>query len=132
MLERMALWLKDEIMQVEINEVPTNQGHLSIHIEVAADMNISAFVARQKVTGFVVDEISTQLRGREPVLVVGERIRWRVPVWLSLPPTGDLGEVGSIEVDVETGQLEITEVLIQEITLRAAELANRTSHSTAV
>jgi hypothetical protein len=90
-------------------------------------MNISAFVARQKVTGFVADEISTQLHGKEPVLVVGvgERIRWRVPVWLSLLPTGDLGEVGSIEVDVEDGQLEITEALIQEIMLRATELANR-------
>lgn len=112
-------------MQAEIDKLPSNQGRLSVHIEVAADMNISAFVARQKVTGFVVDEISTQLHGRDPILVVGERIRWRVPVWLSLPPTGDLGEVGTIEVDVETGQLEITEALIQEMTLRAAELASR-------
>jgi hypothetical protein len=91
-----------------------------------ADMSILASVARQKVTGFVVYEISTQLRGREPTLVVGERIRWRVPIWLSLPPTGDLDEVGTIDVDVETGRLEITEALIQEITLRARELANRT------
>jgi hypothetical protein len=115
-------------MQVEIDKLPSGQGRLSVHIEVVADMNISAFVARQKVTGFVVDEISTQLQGRQPTLVVGERICWRVPVWLSLPPTGDLGEVGVIEVDVETGQLAITEALLQEMTLRATELANRTSH----
>lgn len=117
-------------MQAEIEQVPLNSGRLSVHIEVAADMNISAFAARQKVTGFVADEISTQLHGKEPTLVVGERIRWRVPVWLSLPPSGDLGEVGSIEVDVESGQLEITEALIQEITLRASDLANRTAHTT--
>jgi hypothetical protein len=117
-------------MKVEIDKLPSSQGRLSVHVEVAADMNISAFVARQKVTGFVIDEISTQLHGKEPTLVVGERIHWRVPVWLSLPPTGDLGEVGSVEVDIETGKLEITEVLIQEITLRAAELASRASHPT--
>ncbi len=117
-------------MKVEIDKIPSNQGRLSLHIEVAADMNVSAFVARQKVTGFVADEISTQLHGTEPTLVVGDRIRWRVPVWLSLPPTGDLGEVGTIEVDVESGQLVITEALIQEITLRAKELADRTSHPT--
>ena len=116
-------------MQVEIDKLPSSQGRLSVHIEVSADMNISAFTARKKVTRFVVDEVSTQMRGGEPTLVVGERIRWRVPVRLSLPPTGDLGEAGAIEVDVETGQLEITEALIQEITLRATELANRTSHS---
>ena len=115
-------------MKVEINKLPANQGRLSVHIEVAADMNISAFAAQRKVTGFVADEISTQLHGGEPVLVVGDRIRWRVPVWLSLPPTGDLGEVGALEVDVETGQLEITEALIQEITQRADELARRASH----
>jgi hypothetical protein len=118
------------LMRVEIDKLPSNQGRLSVHIEVTANMNVSAFVARQKVTGFVADEISTHLHGREPVLVMAERIRWRVPVWLSLPPTGDLGEVGAIEVDIETGQLEITEALIQELTLRAAEVADRTSHST--
>jgi hypothetical protein len=118
-------------MQVEIDKLPSNQGRLSLHIEVAADMNVSAFVAARKVTGFVADEISTNLHGTEPTLVVGERIRWRVPVWLSLPPTGDLGEVGSIEVDVETGQMEVTEALIEEITLRATELSQRTPHSTA-
>src|SRR5688572_11512551 len=103
----MTRYRRSDLMQVEIDKLPSNKGRLTIHIEVVADMNISAFVARQKVTGFVVDEISTQLRGREPTLVVGERIRWRVPVRLSLPPTGDLGEVEAIEVDVETGQLEI-------------------------
>lgn len=116
-------------MQVQIDKLPSHGSRLSVHIEVVADVNVSAFVARRKVTGFVADEISTNWHGAEPTLVVGERIRWRVPVWLSLPPTGDLGEVGSIAVDVETGQLEITEALIQEITLRATELASRTSHS---
>ena len=91
-------------------------------------MTLSAFAARRKVTGFVADEISTQLHGGDPVLVVGDRIRWRVPIWLSLPPTGDLGEAGALEVDVETGQLEITEALIQEITQRADKLARRSSH----
>ncbi len=110
-------------MKVEMGKLPSNQGRLSVHIEVSADIFISAFAARQKVTGFVVDEISTQLHGNEPTLVVGERIRWRVPVCLSLPPTGDLGEVGAIEVDVESGELEITDDLIQEIRLCATEYA---------
>lgn len=117
-------------MKVEIDKLPSGQGRLSIHIEVTADMNFSAVAARRKVTGFVADQISTQMHGTEPTLVVGERIRWRVPVWFSLPHKGDLGEVGAIEVDVETGQLGITEALIQEITLRATELANRISHPT--
>jgi hypothetical protein len=122
-------YARSNLMQAEIDKLPSNQGQLSIHIEAKADMNFSAVAARRKVTGFVVDEISTQLGGREPTLVVGERIRWRVPIRLSLPHIGDLGEVGAIEVDVETGQMNITEALIQEITLRAEELAKRISRS---
>ncbi len=89
--------------------------------------SVTAFSARQKVTGFVADEISTQMHGGEPVLVMGEQICWRVPVILSLPPSGDRGEVGAIDVDVETGQLLISPSLIQEIENRAEYLAAASS-----
>jgi len=68
-------------------------------------------------------EISTNMHGSTPRLVVGERICWRVPVILSMPPTGDRGEVGAIDVDVETGQLIITHSLVEEIQQRAEYLA---------
>jgi len=71
------------------------------------------------------DEISTNMHGGEPRLVVGEHICWRVPVILSMPPTGDRGEVGAIDVDVETGQLIITHALIEEIQYRAEYLLVR-------
>ena len=45
-----------------------------------AQVNITPFVARQKVTRLVVMEISTQLLGDTPELVVGERLCWLVPV----------------------------------------------------
>lgn len=44
-----------------------------------------------------------------------------------MPPTGDRGEVGTIDVDVETGQLQLTPNLIQEIEHRAEYLATRSS-----
>jgi hypothetical protein len=78
-----------------------------------------AELERTMVTGFVADEISTNMHAGEPRLVVGERICWRVPVILSMPPSGDRGEVGTIDVDVETGQVMITQALIQEIERRA-------------
>ena len=89
--------------------------------------SVTAISARQKVTGFVADEISTQMHGGEPVLVMGEQICWRVPVILSLPPSGDRGEVGVIDVDVETGQLLLSSSLIQEIENRAEYLAAASS-----
>lgn len=114
-------------MNVELAKVSPGQGKLTVQIEITSEMNVSAFSARQKVTGFVADRISTNLAAGEPVLHVGDRICWNVPVILSLPPQGDLGEVGVIQVDVATGQLFITQSHIEEIIRRAAELAGRTT-----
>ncbi len=94
-------------------------GRLEVDIKVTADINISAYAARQKVNGFVLSDISYMMHAGEPTLVVDERIRWRVPVILSLTSRGDVGEVGSLDVDVETGQLYVTPHLITEIQARA-------------
>ncbi len=114
-------------MSIKVESLAPSNGQLSINIQLSATVNVTAFSARQKVTGFVADEISTNMHAAEPTLVVGEWICWRVPVILSMPPSGDRGEVGSIDVDVETGQLQITPKLIQEIEHRAEYLATRSS-----
>jgi hypothetical protein len=98
-------------------------GRLEVDIKVTADVNISAYAAKQKVNGFVLSEISYMIHAGEPTLVVDERIHWRVPVILSLTSRGDVGEVGVIDVDVETGQLHVTPHLIMEINTRAQGLA---------
>jgi hypothetical protein len=110
-------------MNVEVHSLTPQAGQLAIDIRLSAVVNVTAFSARQKVTGFVADEISTNMHGGEPRLIVGERICWRVPVILSMPPTGDRGEIGTIDVDVETGQLVVTRALIEEIEHRAEYLA---------
>jgi hypothetical protein len=116
-----------EQMNVKVESLAPNSGQLSINIQLSATVNVTAFSARQKVTGFVADEISTNMHAAEPTLIVGDRICWRVPVILSMPPTGDRGEVGTIDVDVETGQLQLTPNLILEIERRAEYLATRSS-----
>ena len=108
---------------VKVESLVPKTGQLSINIQLSATVKITAFGARQKVTGFVADEISTNMHGAEPTLIVGEQICWRVPIILSLPPYGDRGEVGAIDVDVETGQLLITPKLIEEIERHAQYLA---------
>ncbi|MEJ2208924.1 MAG: hypothetical protein P8129_07800 [Anaerolineae bacterium] len=112
-------------MTIEVEQLaPPVGGKLQIDISLSATVNITGFSARQKVSGYVADELSTQMHGGTPKLVVGERIAWRVPVILSLPPSGDLGEVGYIDVDVETGELLTTEESLQEIKRHAKALAS--------
>jgi hypothetical protein len=119
-------------MSVQLDGLNLPQsGQLDIDIRLSATVNITAFAARQKVTGYLADEISTNMHGGPPTLSVGERITWRVPVILSLPPHGDLGEVSHIDVDVETGQMMVSEALIQEIQHRAEALVARPTPQTA-
>lgn len=114
-------------MNVELQTLTPKSGQLEIDVRLSATINVTAFTAQKKVTGYLADEVSTNLHGGDPKLIVGERICWRVPVILSLPPTGDRGEVGAIDVDVETGQLLITPSLVSEIEDRAEYLVKRSA-----
>ncbi|MEW5986020.1 MAG: hypothetical protein AB1791_05250 [Chloroflexota bacterium] len=106
-------------------------GRLEIDIRVTADVNVSAYAARQKVNNFVLSDISYMMHAGNPVFVLMERIYWRVPVILSLTSRGDVGEVGAIDVDVETGQMRITPQLMAEINTRAETLADHPPSSAA-
>ena len=112
-------------MQTILESVPQS-GQVQVNISVTATMNISAYAARHKVNAFVMNEISYMLHSTQPKLVVADRLFWRVPVVLSLKSRGDVGEVGTIDVDVETGQMRVDHKVIEEIDARAEALA---SHS---
>lgn len=99
-----------------------DQVHVDVHIQ--ADLNVSAYIARRQVTGYLIDNVSDHLSGEAPDLVIdGERLLWRVPVALYLTSQGKIGQVGTIDVDAQTGQLQITPSLINEIEQRARQLA---------
>jgi hypothetical protein len=66
-------------MSVKVESLAPNSGQLSISIQLSATVNVIAFSSRQKVTGFVADEISTNMHAAQPTLIVGDRICWRVP-----------------------------------------------------
>jgi hypothetical protein len=65
-----------------------------------------------------------------PDLAIGRRLVWRVPVWLALPTTGPLGQVGTIEVDAQTGEILFTQALLEEIAERGNALAQHTTSAT--
>lgn len=106
-------------------------GHISIVINVSARIAVSAEEARRKVNRFVHREISYLMRGDPPNLIVADRVYWRVPVVLTFPSYGSLGTVGSVDVDVESGELHVGPDYIAEVQRRAQELAARSSPQTA-
>jgi hypothetical protein len=55
---------------------------------------------------------------------------WRVPVWLALPTTGSLGQVGALDVDAQTGEILFTQQILDEIAERGDALASSATPKT--
>ena len=73
---------------------------------VAITVQITAEEARRLVNREVVPELGTGLGAKNPDLLLrGKQVIWRVPIVLSLAQLGELGEVGIIEVDAQTGTI---------------------------
>jgi hypothetical protein len=110
-----AVELKDLLPQIRAAQ-------MDIQVHVSVTLNITPFVARQKVGGLVLSEVGTGIGADEPTLVLSnKRVVWRVPVFLALPGLGRLGQVGEVDVDAQTG-----EVLADRPTLnRMIDNANR-------
>jgi hypothetical protein len=98
---------------------------LDINIHVKATFNVTPFVARQKVNGMLLDRVGTGLLSESPDLVAADgRLCWRVPVVLALPGSGRLGQVGTVDVDVQSGEVLADDALIDSITHHATQLAS--------
>ena len=103
---------------------------LDINIRITQSLNVTAFCARQRVTQYVMQELSTQLGGDTPDLTVGERVYWSVPVVFTLPGKGVLGRVGILRVVAGTGELLTDPQTEQEMLRQAEQLAQRAALST--
>jgi hypothetical protein len=114
--------IKDAV--VEYAEAP-----LALSLHVVASLNVTAADARRRVNRQVVSELGTGLIGRDPDLVVdGEALWWRVPIVLSLPNLGDLGQVGHVDVDAYTGEIHHDPVQQERIVQHARRLYTGATH----
>ena len=62
--------------------------------------------------------------------MAGRHLLWRVPVWLALPTTGALGQVGVLDLDAQTGEILFDQQILDEIEERGNALARRAPHPT--
>ncbi len=94
-------------------------------------LQISASEARRLVNHQLVPEMGTGLMAGDPELAVLESgVFWRVPLILSLPRLGDLGQVGTVDVDALTGVVIKDEMVQQRIIQHASRLYKGATLST--
>jgi hypothetical protein len=94
---------------------------VSVKIEVSADINVTAYVARQKANRFLILQVGDQLMAGDPMLAVGPGLRWRIPVRYAPSMRGPLGIVGHLMVDATTGEVAVADGQTTEDLMTRAE-----------
>lgn len=115
-------------MDLELEQIHLPaQAEVRIEVSVTARLTVTATTAQRKVSRLVLERIGNLLYGEAPNLVAGQRLRWRVPVWLGSPTRGPLGQIGALDVDAQSGELLFTEAQLDELAARAHDLAQHSS-----
>ena len=94
---------------------------VNVKIDVSSEINVTPFIAMQKVNRFLTLKVGNLLRADKPELIIGERLVWRVPVIYSIPAKGKLGKVGEISVDAESGEILVEQMTPKEVMEASAE-----------
>jgi hypothetical protein len=101
-----------------------HSSHVDVTIHVSSTLNVTAFTARQKLSGLALSKIGTGIGANEPQLIMSRnRILWRVPLFLALPQSGHLGEIGAIDIDAQTSEILADEATIESLIRNARQLA---------
>ena len=92
-----------------------------------ATVDIDPQTAQRPVTRWVASEVGNMLIGGVPQLVISEQTVWRVPVMLGSSQRGILGEVGTVDVDAQTGELLLSHTVTEQILQSAQALVGAPS-----
>jgi hypothetical protein len=101
------------------------KGPVEIRVNRTFHIKVTAEDARRQVNRWLHNEVSYMMRALPPTLVIGQKIVWRVPASIGFPHTGQVGTIGTVEVDVETGEMDNTPERKAAIERCAEALATR-------
>jgi hypothetical protein len=82
------------------------RGPVTIELNRSFEIKVTAEEAQRQVNRWLLNEVSYMMHSDPPQLVIGERVVWRVPAVLTSPQVGQVGVVGEVDVDVETGLMD--------------------------
>jgi hypothetical protein len=99
-------------------------------VQLSPQVQVSAFVARQKVNVLMLEQVSNLLLAGEPTLVqtADGSWMWRVSVDLTFPSHGRVGCVGEVNVDARYGEVHYDDALLARIVNEAQQLTQQTLH----
>lgn len=103
----------------------SNHRKVKYSFKVEGDLNISPYVAKRTVNGYLLMRVANLIGAGEPELELrSEGAFWIVPVILTIPGIGHFGPLGQIVVDAQNGSiLEEESTPCEEIEKEADRLA---------
>ncbi|MBI3922864.1 MAG: hypothetical protein HY318_15695 [Armatimonadetes bacterium] len=117
-------------MRATLERWPTPRGaEVDIKVVVKAHLGISSRTAQDIAEDFLLMEVGDLLSAGDPCVRAGERLSWEVPILLSNATRGNLGEVGRLLVDAETGDVEFTDKDRREVKVNARALSETAASS---
>ena len=101
------------------------RGLVKLTIEQSFEIRVTAEEARHQVDTWLFDQVSYMMTADAPMLVLGARIVWRVPVLLTASHIGLVGQVGTVDIDIQTGQIADAPDHIAELQQAGLDLGER-------
>ena len=81
------------------------QAEVRYRIEVTFRYTITPFVACQNANVYLLMNVGNMLSAGEPVLFLGERPYWKVPVFCAFPEFNRREKIGELAVDIDSGAI---------------------------
>lgn len=121
----MVVAITPSVQRAKQPDFKLSEDELQVDLHLSLTLGITAKQAKRKLSRFLMDEVSLFIGPEEPMLVVAgsSTAFWRFPLQLSMAKCGRLGQVGSIDVDAQSGELLLTNEQLMEIKLNARLLA---------
>ncbi len=101
------------------------KGAAELKINRVFQINITADEAQKKVNHWLFTQVSCMMGAATPTLAVGPRIVWRVPAILTATHLGEVGAAGTVDVDVQTGEMDSSPLCKERILQGASALADK-------
>jgi len=119
-------------VRVKASRVPKSKQKVTFEVKIKGELNITAFVARQRVNRYLLMHVGNLLHAGEPDLLVSEGLaQWEVPIIYSLPDRGNLGTVGHFLVDAQNGDIKLkNSTPIREIEAHVTRLYQQATSQT--
>ena len=128
----MNLAVAQPLQQATSPLLNVDKDQLTFDFRLSVTLGVTESQAKRKLTRFFMDEVSLLIHPDDPLLVLvdAETIYWRFPVILSLGKQGRLGQIGEVDVDAQSGELQLNEERLEEMTHNARILARSATLST--